>query len=94
MFIGDFICQKRRKKLFRIEKIGIGVGRVFRPLAIPASGTYLQTTDVAVNTRRSLVEHTVNDVSFQASYKNPCTSATLALSITSVGKTKKTCIIC
>lgn len=59
--------------------------RIFRPLAIPAPGTYPHTTDVAVNTKRSLVERTVNNKRVQTSRKNPCTSATTALPDMSVG---------
>lgn len=50
--------------------------------------------DVAVNSERSLVQRTANNESVKISRKNPFTSATVALPVMSVGKTKATYIMC
>lgn len=50
-------------------------------LDIPVSGMYPETTDIAVNNERSLVERTVNDERVQTSRYNPSLSATIAFQL-------------
>lgn len=84
--IGDIICQNAGERFLEKKQKWHWISQEFRPLAIPASGTYPHTSDVAVKTEGSLVERTANDKSVPTSRKNPSTSATLALPDMSVEK--------
>lgn len=84
----------QRRKVYWVQKMGLGKWGFSVPFAFLASGTYPHKTDVAVNTARSLVECTVNIESVQTSCKSPSSSATLAVYVMSVWNTKAMCFIC
>lgn len=62
--------------------------------SVSASGTYSRITNVAVNTKQSLVERTVNNECAQTARKYSFTFATIALPVMFIGYTKATYIIC
>lgn len=69
-----------QKEGLEIKKIiGSGSVRVFRPLAIPASGTTAYTKDAAVNAEKSSVECSMNNDSVRTPRKNPYTSTNITL---------------